>query len=780
MPQDLPSYSIAIAPYNFVPLAPKVESSVAPPSGDRYHPNTEYYSGYFVCSLKTLTPLYIRSSLTNTEYKEKLDLQEKKEYDPEKHNPEFFNPDGQGIKIPGSSIRGMIRTLVEIVSKSEMEFIGNPKLFYRAVGDTSSLGKVYRNSLRKKQAGYLFYYNNSYWIRPAKKAYNSQFFQVSEDTALALKVLDKESQAPLEPMSLIVEREKKENPAYKWLRAEVWFKPVPPKRPQGIAKVPKNNIKKTDPKQKDWEKGVLIATGWIPPSKEEKNNKGKTNHWIIMPPMSYYSGQNLSIDIELKIEDVLDYINAGATPKIRELNFSVLADMEKKGFEYAIPCFYVIDEDGTVSFGHTAMFRRPYRNNPKLLLGTKQKLEANNLDLAQAIFGVEAGKGYGKAGRVFFEDAVIDNNKPQPKFLEDKDSSYPQILSSPKPTTFQQYLSQDYKSAKETHEKILNYGKDEKDRTDRDERRKKLAYWDSDPNPQIRGYKLYWHRDANSWKQQNNEEVQKAKSQYTRIRPVNKDVFFRFRVRFENLTAVELGALALTLQLPENCAHKLGMGKSLGLGSVTIKSTLVLFNRSKRYTRLFDALSDSPTLYEGIEENSKSIEDFQNAFANALYSNTTANQAWQSDGRLHSLQTILNYSHKPSNSLTKYMTIEPNQFIKRPTLMPPEYYVDQEYSEIHDEPATLNVNAVRGEKPPNQPNTREAQQILTDLTNCPLQKLSGDIYNFGTKTLNLSDKEDKKLVAEAIKKVMVQREWWNSPKWITKEWLIKIKEILGE
>src|SRR5262249_29889812 len=62
---------------------------------------------------------------------------------------------------------------------------------------------------------------------------------------------------------------------------------------------------------------------------------------------------------------------------------------------------------------------------------------------------------------------------------------------------------------------------------------------------------------------------------------------FKSKVRFENLTEVELGALLTVLDLKPSQRHHLGMGKPLGLGSVRIDSTLHLTDRTARYTTLF-------------------------------------------------------------------------------------------------------------------------------------------------------------------------------------------------
>lgn len=73
----------------------------------------------------------------------------------------------------------------------------------------------------------------------------------------------------------------------------------------------------------------------------------------------------------------------------------------------------------------------------------------------------------------------------------------------------------------------------------------------------------------------------KTKAQYTIIKPIKRNIKFKSRIRFENLTKEELGALLFVLDLPENHYHKIGMGKPLGLGSIEIKPSLFIVDRKR-------------------------------------------------------------------------------------------------------------------------------------------------------------------------------------------------------
>ncbi|QQS46599.1 MAG: TIGR03986 family CRISPR-associated RAMP protein [Acidobacteriota bacterium] len=125
----------------------------------------------------------------------------------------------------------------------------------------------------------------------------------------------------------------------------------------------------------------------------------------------------------------------------------------------------------------------------------------------------------------------------------------------------------------------------------------------------IRGRKFYWHHTAaarqfqtkEEWQQyvnrrdkqitQNNRDKRPPETdQNARLQAMMPGARFEFSIDFENLSAWQLGLLLWTLALPdvENGAHHLGLGKPIGLGTVEISIRQVqLIDRGKRYASLF-------------------------------------------------------------------------------------------------------------------------------------------------------------------------------------------------
>ncbi|MDU5083596.1 TIGR03986 family CRISPR-associated RAMP protein [Veillonella sp.] len=226
---------------------------------------------------------------------------------------------------------------------------------------------------------------------------------------------------------------------------------------------------------------------------------------------------------------------------------------------YVVPCFYKIKNGKVQHFGHGRFYRTPYEKSIADHLPTALKQQKDVVDLTESILGYSREW----AGRVYFSEAHLCSN---PKWCE---CNKPQPLMGPKPTSYQFYLQQNTDNSNSAHN-----------------------HWDS-PNTFIKGYKLYWHQPiakANSWK---NPSIKNSDKLSKYIQPIDSGITFKSRIYFDNLSDIELGALLLTLNLDteagekRSISYKLGKGKSIGLGSIKLNSSLYILNRDKRYNTLF-------------------------------------------------------------------------------------------------------------------------------------------------------------------------------------------------
>ncbi|TZE82165.1 TIGR03986 family CRISPR-associated RAMP protein [Calorimonas adulescens] len=521
---NLPEERKAHAPYNFVKLSDSI-AYFEDVGLDRYYPNR--YSGYIDCTLTNLTDLYIRAGYTLEEYIRHRD---------DKFVPvEFFCVDKATKEpvIPGSSIRGMIRELCEIISFAKMKFTDrNKRMLYRDMSSSSSAkdyiglmsGRMSKDGFTgfytKASAGYIKEDGGEYYITPAKKINNVQYFRIENDTIKKLE----------------------NNCLKEFTRHKIWFKPTKPedhqhsKRKLYYAKVEEIMLDDGKTKKREgWERGWLIISGSM---------KKKHMQWII-------PDEDLeSTSIELSGEDIELYKNEAITDKINKNKFSVIPQDKNE----SIPCFYIQYEDKSGQkhyfFGHTGMFRIPY----KYSIGDYIPLHGDGRpDMVESVFGYTEGKKAHK-GRVLFTDAR----------LADKQNvvsrHHVSVLGSPKPSSYQLYLNQD------THDigKLKNYNSKPFDET------------------VIRGYKLYWHK--NYVKDVENKTGKKDVE--TEFDAISAGISFEFKVYFENLSNEELGMLLWVLKLPDGCKYKLGLGKPLGCGSVDIKPVLYLYNIKEKYSTL--------------------------------------------------------------------------------------------------------------------------------------------------------------------------------------------------
>src|SRR3712207_6221180 len=163
--RDDKKFSYAAAPYNFIPFPDKVVYREGAENLTHEKIDKDLKSGYIDYSIKTLTPLFIDNG-----------------------EGTFFNIGGKDI-IPGSTVRGEIRSNCEILSNSYPEFIEDKKLWYRGAFAKDVLKEMYRKEVlsgengrinEKVKAGYLTKQGSSWFITPAETHNNKYFKEIHE------------------------------------------------------------------------------------------------------------------------------------------------------------------------------------------------------------------------------------------------------------------------------------------------------------------------------------------------------------------------------------------------------------------------------------------------------------------------------------------------------------------------------------------------------------------------------------------------------------------------
>ncbi len=538
------------APYNFVGISKKVSRR----SPDQLQPhnviNAGLKSGRISYEIEAVTPIFVSEG--------------KRE---DKKSEEFYKNCYGEYAIPGSTIRGLTRSNIQILSNSSVAAdIQDGILMYRNVAngkqkDTYNLynhvlgngtrsvsgkdGKTHSLSVLKNvKAGYIAKKNGKYMILPAavdrisrdwgemnyyvvseRKIMEGDYKGFEELRAMELQHADKP--ADRNTGSLFrkqVDRNGRihyigeTNKNYKPYMLEVYYFL---KGESQITEIHPVEAGKGEYEKQGFKKGYLLSSG---PMREKKV--------IYVIPQVDENGEEIPIppkDIDSYQRDYEGKKNQIET--IDKTFYRLPQEGEKK------PVFY-IRLGGRLYFGFTPRLRLFYEKSIYEGLSAEQKKEG--LDYSKSLFGYSDEKESYKS-RLSFMDAKLTRDKGK----TDKDAFL--ILGGPKPTSYLDYLKGEKGQA-------VSYNQDF----------------------ELRGVKQYWLK----------EEVQegmvgKNDKVATRFRPYDKGAVFKGEIRFTNLTKEELGLVLWGLLLEEGANQNIGKGKPYGYGRIKVRLTRLLIQDSE-------------------------------------------------------------------------------------------------------------------------------------------------------------------------------------------------------
>lgn len=701
---------IASAPYNFVPLPEKVveAGTVADlPCHDCFlDSSANRHTGYFEVTLETRSPLYVRAALTRKEFDEAEQQMAKPapvNYDftkNPKNKADFFGRKPRSVEdannrapdyrpvIPGSSLRGMLRQMLEVGSYSKMDAnrVANKRYIYRSVGDQSAIGASYREQMLGPEksggrdlhfdypspnlkGGYLKVLNDGWGIQPAKEWSESggsleSFVHVEYEKALPFIKSQGKQQVH---KSLFVKPASRENP---------------PRRRIGRKNLILNvavTDEITDQQAPGLKAVTVVESGHM--------EGGIKKHWHC----AIYEVDNSKIPIPIPPKMWQDYVED--------------SDL-KRGYDTRPlkndqdPLFYLVDSAGNlIYFGSTQFFRLRHKYSTHDYLPQEIR-KPETLDFGDAIFGYidkdksqkQGTKDRAYASRINVTDAIYWSSDDV-KWLDESATTKPPILASPKPTAFQHYLVQ------------------------KDPKSRELKHYSSKPVTEtvVRGFKYYWHQGrvtGNELKPQSGSagldaqgNPEKSSTQHTQMRPVDSGAQFTFRIYFENLSDQELGALCWVLKpvgadnSREYC-HTLGMGKPFGMGALKLSATLHRNNRQDRYGKLFSDADDN--WFSGYDDGIDDFSDYTKAFEKFILEELGVFETGSCE-RLYQLERIATllkmmewqgyraiYPASPGNRYltdesrpnTRYMTIDKQEYRQRPVLPAPLDFDEERPSDL--------------------------------------------------------------------------------------------------
>lgn len=421
----------------------------------------------------------------------------------------FRTPDNQ-FAIPPSSLKGMLRNVLEIASFARFRQVEDQKL---GVRDISSSGNFYsvRMCPKSRLAGWMRFDNGRWLIRPC------DFSRVHQRHLIEM-VNGNENEWNAErnwPASKRYE--------FLGLNRELRFRreQMKGKRSHEFEAIPDKAGEYT---------GRIVLTG--KPNKEKKFEfvfHGRTEYELTVPP---------------EVMAGFLRIHENST----EWKFW-LTRLSAQELSKRVPVFFHADgiaEHARVrSLGLAMMYKLPYTHSlhDAIRHTDKQHVDGKLPDLPELLFGrlgEDDDNSSGLRGRVNIGFAFPDAGQDlQTEWTEAC------VLNNPKPTFYPAYIRQDGK--KGSFRQLM-------------EERSELAGWKRyQAKPE--------HFPALEPLVERNLKVQ------TRLDTLPQHTRFSFTVRFHNLRRVELGALLWAIDFGgrNNLRHGLGVGKPYGLGQVSLE-----------------------------------------------------------------------------------------------------------------------------------------------------------------------------------------------------------------
>lgn len=536
-----------VNPYYFIPL---IDNCYKDNSFKSLSANHNLRTGYIDCIIETMTPVFIPNTTNNDVYEAKITENGKKtainSYD-------FFSyEDLTGIPqykttdpvIPGSEIRGVIRSAYEALSNSCLSTLDKKLRLYKRVTNPANAGRLVLE-------------NGSWMLKPCVRV-RLPFKRWGRGMPY-FEHLRRDFQEG----ECVYYKKSRENARIDYvyeIRSEREF----------------NEMRLSEVESKKYHRGYVHFGEHFGDSSVDRRNHESV--------FSYDKNRN---DIEIQDKDALDllieniklYRNEGINVFYKSgkklhggynhINISNTAYPDKALVFYQTHLRYnpkTGEQEESYYFNPGQIGREMFYNDLHAL--AQSYAPCNSLDKlcsACKLFGFISSSEEGEAlgSRIRFSDAkLIKENLPDPLFND------PEIipeLASPRVSATEFYLED---PRKKPQDQIALWNPDYGGNWEKIDRKDKIKS-NPDYEPKIRGRKFYWHHEFNKNLFLKDNEASKLN---TMIRPLNESARFAFKLYFNNITESELKQLIWSLELGRvlGKAHKIGKGKPLGLGSIKI------------------------------------------------------------------------------------------------------------------------------------------------------------------------------------------------------------------
>ncbi len=532
-----------VNPYHFVPLGKECDRQY---DYRAIKKENGLLTGWIECELETKSPIFVPNSSNDDVFQKSTGNGEEKvkSYD-------FFSRENLAGKdnppppdrpvIPGSELRGVFRSAFEAVTNSCMS-------------TTDDENVLFKRTTTPGQPGIVLFENGKWYIQPCQerigvsawtrckkdrpqkdpKDFSQDISNASEGDRVLFKRSQNGYQKEGKKIFDTVEM-------FEVLDNNYCLEKLKPGQELGFLHKGENFINKHH------------ETLFVPDTKKEKIALKERDLENLLHNFKLYADEKIN-------QSLATGNHTGYNSFLIKLKIKNAADLEKDHLKNALVYFKQLDS--CLHLCPATIGREVFQKRLKDLIGSFAPCETSGkLCPACALFGF-AGEKDSVAGRIRFSDAelISPGGNSQTLFLD------PMVLpelASPKPSATEFYLQRP-----EVDTALWNYdyaGSWEKMQL------KELRNY----HAKIRGRKFYWHggKVRNLEKRPERLQDENISKRHVKVRPIRKDISFRFSVHFDEITKDELQKLLWVLSVgnSDKHGHKIGMGKPVGLGSISVK-----------------------------------------------------------------------------------------------------------------------------------------------------------------------------------------------------------------
>lgn len=573
----------ATAPYNFIECKRPAGGWSTPT------PGTTTFSGTIACSLEALTPIIIGNPTK------------------EKGKPTLVDWVTRGGVpfIPGSSLKGMVRGILESLSFSGM---GPTSDIPIATRDVASSSGPYRRKFNDHvqegepngaRAGFLKKAPDGTWIiEPCRWA--------------------KIRHAELQKAGVNIDANTK---AHK--KASLWYQ-------DGQAGACISTELETSPSDV-YDRATLTPQGmpidamlFTGPMYDAKRKRHVDQDY------AFYRRTGLTIPVPPEV--YLDFEDQMRPPNCRDQREVLEVYRKNEERNGGIPVFWLPDgktDHGSVAaIGLCRYFRLASIHRPINLVESANPRD----DFCKNLFGSLLGDN-AQRGRAWCTAGELIGEPPSCQLTKAT------VLGQPQITATGMYLEQDHDKIQSSRNETNTVG---------------MNTWDQPDNPpKLRGRKQYWHRTSNDAAYPDPPQNMSGKTNFdvqTKYKPAPANTRFAFQVHLDGVTEAELGGILMALELEEGHAHKLGGGKAVGHGSVRVQvDRLAIQEDMARYSSLTNRIESSNLIDKAAARNT-----FVSEVAEAVGFDA---EKYEDQKEIRTLRAMTDFEHRPSNALTSVMPV---------------------------------------------------------------------------------------------------------------------------